>query len=86
MPSRSLPTTPGQLRRLRRSELIYARQALGGLPCTESPAGVAQLAERPSCKRQVSGSNPLTGSRVNIVTRTPIRALQGLQTGGTSQG
>jgi hypothetical protein len=28
----------------------------------ESPAGVAQLAEQPSCKRQVSGSNPLTGS------------------------
>ena len=25
-------------------------------------AGVAQLAEQPSCKRQVSGSNPLTGS------------------------
>ena len=28
-----------------------------------APAGVAQLAEQPSCKRQVSGSNPLTGSR-----------------------
>ena len=28
------------------------------------PAGVAQLAEQPSCKRQVSGSNPLTGSRL----------------------
>jgi hypothetical protein len=28
------------------------------------PAGVAQLAEQPSCKRQVSGSNPLTGSQV----------------------
>src|ERR1700745_4183444 len=28
------------------------------------PAGVAQLAERPSCKRQVSGSIPLTGSQV----------------------
>jgi hypothetical protein len=26
------------------------------------PAGVAQLAEQPSCKRQVSGSIPLTGS------------------------
>jgi hypothetical protein len=26
------------------------------------PAGVAQLAEQPPCKRQVSGSNPLTGS------------------------
>jgi hypothetical protein len=29
------------------------------------PAGVAQLAERPSCKRQVSGSIPLTGSQVS---------------------
>jgi hypothetical protein len=28
-----------------------------------SLAGVAQLAERPSCKRQVSGSIPLTGSK-----------------------
>jgi 23S rRNA (guanosine2251-2'-O)-methyltransferase len=27
-------------------------------------AGVAQQAEQPSCKRQVSGSNPLTGSQV----------------------
>jgi hypothetical protein len=26
-------------------------------------AGVAQQAEQPSCKRQVSGSNPLTGSQ-----------------------
>ena len=34
----------------------------GRLPCSESPAGVAQLAEQPSCKRQVSGSIPLTGS------------------------
>src|SRR5450755_4378769 len=31
----------------------------------ESPAGVAQLAEQPSCKRQVSGSNPLTGSQLD---------------------
>jgi hypothetical protein len=31
------------------------------------PAGVAQLAEQPSCKRQVSGSNPLTGSQVREV-------------------
>jgi uncharacterized protein (UPF0548 family) len=29
-------------------------------------AGVAQLAERPSCKRQVSGSIPLTGSQVKF--------------------
>jgi hypothetical protein len=28
-----------------------------------NPAGVAQLAEQPSCKRQVSGSIPLTGSQ-----------------------
>ena len=36
----------------------------GELPCSEPPAGVAQQAEQPSCKRQVSGSNPLTGSHV----------------------
>ena len=47
-----------------RSGCRCARQAQGGLPCTESPAGVAQSAEQPSCKRQVSGSNPLTGSQV----------------------
>ena len=47
------------------SEAGCARQPPGGLPCTESPAGVAQLAEQPSCKRQVSGSNPLTGSQVS---------------------
>jgi hypothetical protein len=29
-------------------------------------AGVAQLAEQPSCKRQVSGSIPLTGSQVRV--------------------
>jgi hypothetical protein len=34
----------------------------------EVPAGVAQLAEQPSCKRQVSGSIPLTGSRSSSVT------------------
>jgi hypothetical protein len=32
----------------------------------EVPAGVAQLAEQPSCKRQVSGSIPLTGSLSRI--------------------
>src|SRR5580700_99938 len=42
------------------------------LPCTESPAGVAQLAEQPSCKRQVSGSNPLTGSQFTQVCRTCV--------------
>jgi hypothetical protein len=36
----------------------------GSATMLESPAGVAQLAEQPSCKRQVSGSNPLTGSRL----------------------
>jgi hypothetical protein len=34
----------------------------GSATMLEVPAGVAQLAERPSCKRQVSGSIPLTGS------------------------
>ena len=34
----------------------------GSATMLEVPAGVAQLAEQPSCKRQVSGSNPLTGS------------------------
>jgi hypothetical protein len=34
----------------------------GRLPCSEFSAGVAQLAEQPSCKRQVAGSTPVTGS------------------------
>jgi hypothetical protein len=34
----------------------------GSATMHQVPAGVAQLAEQPSCKRQVSGSNPLTGS------------------------
>jgi hypothetical protein len=34
----------------------------GSATMQQVPAGVAQLAERPSCKRQVSGSIPLTGS------------------------
>ena len=40
------------------------------------PAGVAQLAERPSCKRQVSGSIPLTGSQwqsSELLQRIPLR-------------
>src|ERR1700735_3087772 len=37
------------------------------LRCSKSHAGVAQLAERPSCKRQVSGSTPLTGSTTSAV-------------------
>src|SRR5271165_4801947 len=42
---------------------VFAARQADGLPCSESPAGVAQLAEQPSCKRQVSSSNPLTGSQ-----------------------
>ncbi len=38
--------------------------APGSATMLEVPAGVAQLAEQPSCKRQVSGSIPLTGSQV----------------------
>ena len=34
----------------------------GSATMQQVPAGVAQLAERPSCKRQASGSIPLTGS------------------------
>jgi hypothetical protein len=44
------------------------------------PAGVAQLAEQPSCKRQVSGSIPLTGStsqRDYLGGRPEWRALGG---------
>src|SRR5580704_19044253 len=44
--------------------LVFAARRADGLPCSESPAGVAQQAEQPSCKRQVSGSNPLTGSQL----------------------
>jgi hypothetical protein len=43
----------------------------GSATMHESPAGVAQLAERPSCKRQVSGSNPLTGSGTGSGSRQP---------------
>jgi DNA-binding transcriptional MocR family regulator len=45
-----------------------------------SLAGVAQLAEQPSCKRQASGSNPLTGSQVSDgaqASRTPLRRRGG---------
>ena len=45
--------------------LVRARMRTSGpgsATMHESPAGVAQLAEQPSCKRQVSGSIPLTGS------------------------
>jgi hypothetical protein len=37
----------------------------------EPHAGVAQQAEQPSCKRQASGSNPLTGSRSEGVSAPP---------------
>jgi hypothetical protein len=40
---------------MNRSGCRYARQPPGGLPCTESPAGVAQSAEQPSCKRATEG-------------------------------
>ena len=42
---------------------VFAAWRADRLPCSGTPAGVAQLAEQPSCKRQVSGSNPLTGSK-----------------------
>ncbi len=37
-------------------------------------AGVAQLAEQSSCKRQASGSNPLTGSQLRGTSRAHVRA------------
>ncbi len=46
---------------------VFAARRADRLPCTESPAGVAQQAEQPSCKRQASGSIPLTGSQVRGV-------------------
>jgi hypothetical protein len=46
-----------------RSEAVGARQAPGSATMHQVPAGVAQQAEQPSCKRQVSGSTPLTGSQ-----------------------
>jgi hypothetical protein len=48
--------------------LVRARMRMSGAGSAtmhESPAGVAQLAEQPSCKRQVSGSIPLTGSQLS---------------------
>src|SRR5215813_2717902 len=47
-------------------QVVVSRGLVGDrLRCSESRAGVAQSAEQPSCKRQVSGSNPLTGSQVD---------------------
>src|ERR1700761_2926107 len=45
----------------------------------DEPAGVAQLAEHPPCKRTVSGSNPLTGSifRTLFDRSYPLRARSG---------
>ena len=43
---------------------VPVARAAGWATMLRVPAGVAQLAEQPSCKRQVSGSNPLTGSQV----------------------
>jgi hypothetical protein len=45
------------------SDGVFAVWQADRLRCSESPAGVAQQAEQPSCKRQASGSNPLTGSQ-----------------------
>jgi hypothetical protein len=70
----------GQGRRPRGSRLAYACSRDEGFPAQGGtrtsglapasmpavPAGVAQLAEQPSCKRQVSGSNPLTGSYARV--------------------
>jgi hypothetical protein len=36
------------------------------------PAGVAQQAEQPPCKRQASGSNPLTGSELPATANNPL--------------
>ena len=49
-------------------QLVFAAWGADRLRCSESPAGVAQQAEQPSCKRQASGSNPLTGSQVTEVS------------------
>src|SRR5215472_17922260 len=46
-----------------------------------APAGVAQQAERPPCKRQVSGSNPLTGS-IDLQVRDVFLASGGSRTRG----
>ena len=55
---------------------VFAARQADRLRCSESPAGVAQQAEQPSCKRQVSGSNPLTGSQFRgcmYPLRPPLR-------------
>ena len=47
-----------------RTEGVNTTSGPGWATMHRVPAGVAQSAEQPSCKRQVSGSNPLTGSQV----------------------
>jgi hypothetical protein len=37
-------------------------------------AGVAQLAEQPSCKRQAIGSNPITGSQYRLNRASAVAA------------
>ena len=58
------------VRRNRRPERGCAGQPGFSYHADVPPAGVAQLAERPSCKRQVSGSIPLTGSQVSATLFT----------------
>jgi 5-methylcytosine-specific restriction endonuclease McrA len=83
--SRCQPDTRARRRRARMSWTVTAAatyvqvragmstSGAGSATMHESPAGVAQLAEQPSCKRQVSGSNPLTGSQASI-TRANTRS------------
>jgi hypothetical protein len=52
-------TATGYRSEPRNGTLAGARATMAG----QHHAGVAQLAEHPPCKRTVSGSNPLTGSR-----------------------
>ena len=57
--------------------LVFAGPRTDRLRCSESPAGVAQQAEQPSCKRQVSGSNPLTGSQVREGSTLSYTSVRG---------
>ena len=52
------------------------------------PAGVAQSAEQPSCKRQASGSNPLTGSqarRDRMSLRSEVEDLSAATSAGKAR-
>jgi 23S rRNA (guanosine2251-2'-O)-methyltransferase len=53
---------------------LYEVAAIRSRLLLRSLAGVAQLAEQPSCKRQASGSNPLTGSHFRRVIALPVLA------------